>query len=256
VIEPEDWADQRPGLLAEREAADAEVARIREHADALADAAPMIDAEAELLRHLADLRAAVVDGIGKAPNLDATRTLLRRLFRRVLYVAPDHPWLDQPGFVTSDMPPVGGGYLMPDLHEDVVEFVDADGNPYFNDVPADATPEDLGPFDPDEPDPIGIIHEAVLPLEQPLREGLLIEYPESVPAGWPDMGDRVTRRASATVERADGGLLPRGVVPCKNAMRYLRPAYCWHRRGVNVTAHHQDPARRSRGGRCHPMDGL
>jgi hypothetical protein len=70
------------------------------------------------------------------------------------------------------MPPAGGGYLMPDLHPDVVEFVDADGNPYFNEVAPDATPADLGPFDPDEPDPIGVIHKAVLPLEQPLRDGL------------------------------------------------------------------------------------
>jgi hypothetical protein len=174
VIEADDWADQRPGLLAEREAADAEVTRIREHADSLAAGGATIDAEAELLRHLADLRAAVVDGIGRAPNIDATRTLLRRLFERVLYLAPGHPWLEMPGF-TADMPEAAGGYLLLDLNPGVVEFVDADGNPYFNDVPPDATPEDLGPFDPDEPDPIGVIHKAVLPLEQPLREGLLIE---------------------------------------------------------------------------------
>jgi hypothetical protein len=34
-----------------------------------------------------------------------------------------------------------------------------------------------------------------------------------------DAGDRATRRARATVEWADGGLLPRGVVRCKNAQR-------------------------------------
>ena len=59
-----------------------------------------------------------------------------------------------------------------ELNPSVVEFVDADGNPYDNGVSPNVTPEDLGPFDSDEPDPIGVIHKAVLPLEQPLREGV------------------------------------------------------------------------------------
>ena len=145
VIEAADWADQRPGLIAERDAAEAEVQRLREQGEGLARAVPEIDAEAELLRHLADLRAAVVDGIGKAPNLDATRTLLRRLFEQVVYVAPTHPWLVMPGF-TDDMPEAGGGYLLLDLNASIIEGINADDSLRFE--------------------------RAVLPVEQPLREGL------------------------------------------------------------------------------------
>jgi len=123
IIEADDWAEQRPGLIADRDAAEAEVNRVREHARLLADAAPMLDAETELLRHLADLRAAVVDGIGQAPNLDATRTVLRRLFTRIEYLPAGHPllesWLKSDDL--GDWPQAAGGYLVPNLRDDVIE---------------------------------------------------------------------------------------------------------------------------------------
>jgi hypothetical protein len=153
VIEPEDWAEQRPGLIAEREASEAEVARVRKHSTELAQATPTLDAESELLRHLAGPRTAVLDGIGKAPNLDATRTLLRWLFKRVLDLAPDQPWLQMEGFISDDMPQVGGGYLLPDLNPGVVEWVDGNGAPYSTDGA-------IQPYDPNEPEPIPGAHKA------------------------------------------------------------------------------------------------
>lgn len=124
---------ERPGLMAEREAAEAAVARAREHAREVANAAPLLDAEAELLRHVGDLRAAVLEGIGDAPNLDATRTVLRRLFSRFFYLADGHLWLKMDGFIDDDMPRVAASYLMPSLNEGVVERVDENGLPYFID---------------------------------------------------------------------------------------------------------------------------
>ncbi len=129
LIEAEDWADQRPTLLGERTAAEARLHRAEEHVATLDVAAPTLDAEAELFRHLSDLRAAVVDGIGKAPNVHATRTLLRRLFRRVVYLAPGHSWLTTPGFVDTQAALVGTGYLILDLADSAVEWMDANGTP-------------------------------------------------------------------------------------------------------------------------------
>jgi len=129
LIEAEDWAEQRPTLTTERQAAEARLLRVREHVATLDNAAPTLDAEAELLRHLGDLRAAVVDGIGNAPNLDATRTLLRRLFRRVLYLAPGHPWLATPGFTSTQTARAGTGYLILDLAEGAVQWASPDGEP-------------------------------------------------------------------------------------------------------------------------------
>ncbi|HVM46276.1 MAG TPA: recombinase family protein [Candidatus Thermoplasmatota archaeon] len=167
-MEPADYAEQAADLRAQRKGAESAVEQAKARVAQVHTQAPALDAEEALLRLLADLRAAVLDGIGKAPNLDATRTLLRWLFRRMLYLAPGHTWLDMPGFITDDMPPVGAGYLLPDLNAGVVEWVNEDGTPYH--VEAVGEPE---PFNPDDPEPVPVIHRAVLPLdEQPLREGL------------------------------------------------------------------------------------
>jgi hypothetical protein len=46
----------------------------------------MADAEEAVLRRLAELRQAVVDGINQAPDLNALRTILKQLFEVVLLV--------------------------------------------------------------------------------------------------------------------------------------------------------------------------
>jgi hypothetical protein len=141
-LDPVDYAEQAAGLREEREAAVRAAQRATDHLASVRGQVPALDAEEELLRHLAALRAAVVGGIGKAPNLDATRTLLRWLFRQVLYLAPGHPWLTNPGFIDDMMPRAAGGYLLLDPNPDVFEYVNADGTPYFTDDPnvADTDP--------------------------------------------------------------------------------------------------------------------
>jgi DNA invertase Pin-like site-specific DNA recombinase len=134
-LDPVDYAEQAAGLREEREAAVRAAQRATDHLASVRGQVPALDAEEELLRHLAALRAAVVGGIGKAPNLDATRTLLRWLFPQVLYLAPGHPWLTNPGFIDDMMPRAAGGYLLLDPNPDVFEYVNADGTPYFTDDP-------------------------------------------------------------------------------------------------------------------------
>jgi hypothetical protein len=116
VIEAEDWAEQRPGLIAEREAAEAAVARACEHGRELATAAPLLDAEAELLGRLADLRTAVLHGIGDTPNLDALRRLLHNLFSVVYYQPADRDhWSLHLRTSREALVPVGSAFLEPHL---------------------------------------------------------------------------------------------------------------------------------------------
>lgn len=89
-LEPADYAEQRASLIPQREAADAAVARIEERIASL----PSDDATNEVIERLRSIRATVLGGIEKAPDLPALRKLLRRLFEMVLYqAATDGPVL-------------------------------------------------------------------------------------------------------------------------------------------------------------------
>jgi hypothetical protein len=81
-IEPEDWAQQRPDLQAAFDAARAAA----EQAAQVAAQGPALDAEAEMFRRMADLRAAVTDGVRDAAGLDGLRRLLRHMFEAVHYM--------------------------------------------------------------------------------------------------------------------------------------------------------------------------
>jgi hypothetical protein len=91
------------------------------------------------------------------------------MFKRVVHLAPI-TLAGAAGFITDDMPRVGGGYLKPA----VVEWINEDGTPYLNDVAADAMPASLGPCEPAELDPLPVIHRAVLPLENPYAKARLL----------------------------------------------------------------------------------
>jgi site-specific DNA recombinase len=94
-LEAEDYASQRAQLLEERDAAQAAADRARDHADHLATAPATADAEEAVLRHLSNLRQAVIEGVSRAPDLNALRTILRQLFKEVLLLPADHPWFSQ-----------------------------------------------------------------------------------------------------------------------------------------------------------------
>ena len=182
IIEPEDWAEQRPGLIAGREAAEAEVTRVREHADELATAAPLLDAESELLRQLAELRTSILDGVSDAPNLDALRRVLGQLFKNVTYFPAE--FVNREAWIRDGVPEASRAFLQVDLDPSVIERYE----PPWNDaeptcghtlhVETCSDCREFGqslfaePYDPDEPEPTPIVRKAVLPLEQPLREGL------------------------------------------------------------------------------------
>ena len=45
------------------------------------------DGEETVLRHLSSLRAAVTEGIGQAPDINALRTILRDMFQHIELIA-------------------------------------------------------------------------------------------------------------------------------------------------------------------------
>src|SRR5262249_16823905 len=79
-----DYARLRARLAEEAEGAAAELARLREHEQHVAAEGALKDAEAEVLRHLADLRAGAAEGI------DAVRAVReRRVHTRASPTAAD-----------------------------------------------------------------------------------------------------------------------------------------------------------------------
>jgi hypothetical protein len=84
-ITPEQWARLDARLTEEGVAIGSALERAKDQEAQLTEAAPR-DAEEEVLRRLADLRHAVLEGVRTAPNVTALRQVLRRIFKRVLLV--------------------------------------------------------------------------------------------------------------------------------------------------------------------------
>jgi Recombinase zinc beta ribbon domain len=83
-IEPDDWAEQRPQLTTERDAAHAEAKRLQE-AQAEAEADPdLSDVEADVLRKLTEIRKAIAGEVKDAEGVEAVRAALSRLFERLI----------------------------------------------------------------------------------------------------------------------------------------------------------------------------
>jgi Recombinase len=79
-ITAEDWSQQRPGLVAGVEAAQEALQRAREHVEEVEATGVPEDAQQTLLRHMEALRAAVTNGVGQAPDLNALRLVMHDLF--------------------------------------------------------------------------------------------------------------------------------------------------------------------------------
>ncbi len=88
-IEADDWAEQRPQLTAELDAAREAAQRAREHVQQVEQGGVPGDAEQALLDHLAALKRAVGDGIGAAPDLGALRNVIGDLFASIDLVRHD-----------------------------------------------------------------------------------------------------------------------------------------------------------------------
>jgi hypothetical protein len=123
-LEPEDYADQRAQLIQERSAAQAAANRATDHIADLRTAGPLADADEAVLRHLADMRKAVTEGVDRAPDLNALRTILRQLFSKVVLVPEGHEWLDLSG-VRESSASIPGARLLPFLREDAIAEVTA-----------------------------------------------------------------------------------------------------------------------------------
>jgi hypothetical protein len=117
-LEAADYAEQRRQLLGERDGAHAAVQRAKDHQDRLKAAGPLADAEEAVLRRLADLRGAVVQGISQAPDLNALRTIIRQMFEAVLLLPTNDPRVpaDWGGSGTE----AGDYLLLPILHDEAI----------------------------------------------------------------------------------------------------------------------------------------
>jgi DNA invertase Pin-like site-specific DNA recombinase len=122
-IDAETWAEERADLTAAVDGAQAALAQAQANAARLEQEGPAGDAEQELFEQLAAIRAAVADGVGSAPSLNALRNTIAALFERVQLVRADDlsPLKDYRGEGVVDLtdhegklavPEVAGGYLL------------------------------------------------------------------------------------------------------------------------------------------------
>ncbi|HWK25378.1 MAG TPA: recombinase family protein [Solirubrobacter sp.] len=125
VIDGADWAEQRPDLIAERDAATAEVERLRAQAENTARGLANIDAESETLRRWAELRAAVAGLIsGTGTDVKAFRAAFASVFDEVRL--RDQAWVrdriseDVDAMVRGEMPE--GPVLFGRVGEYVMDF--------------------------------------------------------------------------------------------------------------------------------------
>ena len=111
-------ADHAKAAIAERD-------RLAAHAKALAEARPLLDAESELLRQLAELRAAIVEhDISTASSLDGLRRTLHHLFEEVVYRPADHP-ITQLAEYRESVAALPGAFLEPHLRtQTIVGYTD------------------------------------------------------------------------------------------------------------------------------------
>jgi hypothetical protein len=118
-LEPADYRGQAADLREERAAAAAALERAREHAAQLSERGPALDAEAEMFRRMADLRAAIVDGVRDAAGLNGLRRLLAHMFEAVYYMPVDG---DAPLAWPDALPDFDGvAYLAPEISERIIE---------------------------------------------------------------------------------------------------------------------------------------
>jgi DNA invertase Pin-like site-specific DNA recombinase len=117
-LDADDWHTFRDELTAEQEAARAKLERLTEQEAAIIEDA-RFDVEAETLRYLAEIRAAVIGTVRDAQGVEAVRAALLRLFEGFTLQRHAEPF-DRDVFDTSLMG-VGDGYeLQPHVREDAI----------------------------------------------------------------------------------------------------------------------------------------
>jgi hypothetical protein len=79
-LDANDWRESRDELATDLEAAEAQLARLEEQHQALADETAQMDAEDAVVDELSRLRSMIVGEVRDALGLDAFRTALRRVF--------------------------------------------------------------------------------------------------------------------------------------------------------------------------------
>jgi len=124
-LDAADYRDQAAGLREERGAARAALAQAREHARQAEARPERVDAESALLRHLAELRQRVSEGLRDAAGLDGLRRLLHHTFEEVKYMPmTDADFAAALGWAAID--PEASDYLVPVLSERILEGIDDD----------------------------------------------------------------------------------------------------------------------------------
>lgn len=115
-----EWRDFRDELAEEREAAGAEVTRLREQEHRTAEGSALRDCEEETLRSLAEIRQAIVGEIKNTEGLEAVRAALRKLFEAVILHRGDSEAV--PARQYADLAFLGrrGEYLIEPVVRDVV----------------------------------------------------------------------------------------------------------------------------------------
>lgn len=128
-LEAADWAEQRAELTEELAAATAEVERRREQERALIEQTTLRDAEEEVLREFARLRAVASGEVQSASTVDALRAAFLRLFSGFTLhnTSLDPQNVPLTGVADLTLPGWGGLVLEPHVRPEAVERWSDDG---------------------------------------------------------------------------------------------------------------------------------
>jgi hypothetical protein len=138
-----EWRSLNARLESERLAATAEVARLEKQEHRIAENVERVDTETELLRHLAELRAAIAGEVQEAEGVAAIRSALQRMVHRFeVHRAADvgadaiPPPGDAPiGSPDTDAISAGGFVLYMDPNPAALEETDCEFAPVFRREP-------------------------------------------------------------------------------------------------------------------------
>ncbi|MGH2966328.1 MAG: recombinase family protein [Solirubrobacterales bacterium] len=111
AIEADDWAEQRPQLIEERDAAMAAVDRLQAKLPEVESWTELEDAEGRTLERLAEIRKAIAGEVTDAKGVEAVRAALKKLFA---------------SFQVS-IPVNGKATITPEWRRELVTMFDADG---------------------------------------------------------------------------------------------------------------------------------
>jgi len=126
-LDADDWREQRVDLASQRQAARANVERLRVQSDEAASQSLLRDAEVETLRYMAAIREAIVGEIRESGGVEALRSVLVRLFSHFTLHRLDSESLPEHPALYADLLLVGGYVVEPHVRPEVVESFECDG---------------------------------------------------------------------------------------------------------------------------------